>query len=86
MEMASIHHFRAENLVGDTFSRGFLEVQCSNACMRDKGGGNGCLSLMQARFSELCRTFLYGTPCQSQIVTAQFQDVPIDKIQVSCCK
>ena len=36
--MASIHSFRAEILAGDTFSRGFLEVQCSNAWMRDEGG------------------------------------------------
>ena len=47
--MASIHQFRADILVGDTFAR-FLEVRCSNAWMRDEGGEIGCLSLMPAGF------------------------------------
>ena len=47
--MASIHRFRAHFGGGHFFAR-FLEVQCSDAWMRDEGGEIGCLSLMLARF------------------------------------
>ena len=48
--MTSIHQFRAEILVGDTFSRGFWKFSVCNAWMKDESGEIRCLSLMLARF------------------------------------
>ena len=81
--MASIHPFPAEILVGDTFSRGFWKFSVPmHGCVTKVVNWMSFTDAGSFFFPSFVGLSYIGTPCQSQIVTTQFLDVPVYKIQV----